>query len=464
MDGVSQQQSSSSGATFSGRFFCLCYTNRSKIDHGDVEVIPIGLPSDDADGSLNYCCPSVVVSVARSRPRPLDPPLVRKHFGRNVLAGEYLLALLCFADWDNFSVASFVWPSNIVALFMDDTATNDLCREAVAHPLSTSPYGQSCLSKVILFHLCANHLGIFDSFDKKSFFSRGESTQEIAHLLSQLSAIRVNSDENCVQRTASRVGADYQATLPVLQELQNQEEDGIHESSSRCYSYRECNAKKFEDKLMVQYLGSVQELRERFLSPGHLVEIPISVGETAAHVEKYSQEPIKGYAPKHFDSFALNNALVELRCLKKKSVTAFGFVKECRPAVITAHCDTDSDSLKSMEEGTWDNPMSVTAVVDEDDCSDDDEWSESISLLVKLENGNVKVPFKLCRSFLLPVDQALDILYATQFDLKLALKRVRKVLRALTTSADDTIDSWTADCFCAKEIDAFYLAFQRYGK
>lgn len=453
------QQASDADALspFTGRFFCLCYNNRAKFDRGDVEVVPISLPflegwSNVGDRS-NY--PTVVMSVARNRLRPLDPPLVRKHCGSNVVAGEYLLALMCFADWDNYSASTFVWPWNIVALFTDASATNNLCRRAVLHPLRASPHGKSYLSKVILFLLCANHLGILDSFDEELFSSRGECSQEVVHLLTQLSAISVNDDENCVQRTASRVGADYQAALPALQSFEK--EDSVSESTYRCYSYRECQASKFDDKLMVKYLGSVQDIRERYLSPGHLVEIPRAVEAAAAHIKKYSAEPMKSCEPKYFDHAALNLGLLELRCVQQKSVTVFGFVKESK-----VDSTVTESSMKSIDE-SCESPSSAKTGSDEEICSEDELSDSSASMvIVKLETHEVKVPSKLCRSFLLPVDHALDILYSSQFDLDLALQRVRQVQEELSASIDDTVDGWTTDCFCAKEVAAFYLAFQRY--
>ena len=415
------------------KIFCLCYNNRTRSDGlgSDVEVMPVCLPSLEWTSGQDQYRKSMV-RVARSRLVPLDPPLVKKHCGDNTLARDYLLALMCFADWDDFSASTFVWPASMVAMFSDPAATNALCRRAMEHPLSKTPYGKKHRSKVILFVLCSERLGIAEDFIE-SDFQNLRSTPEICHLLSQLSSICVDKEENCVQRTSSRVGDDYQVDVPPF-ECPPSRKTVAFTITNRCYSGKESS--KVSDSEIRAYLGSVQALKEKNLTAGHLVEFPTAVEDACLAYEQFRKQfPADHYSPRHCQILSLNRGLADMRRVKKKG-TSFGFVEKC--SIFTPDIEAEDDAPTA-------------------------ESSFKLEMVdIKAELRDYQVPLRLCRILFMPMDQALQILYENRFDISSALLRVSEELSSLNQRLSNPNSEWISGFLLESEIKPFFAALQRY--
>lgn len=397
LDGATLSKSHSS-KTYRGHFFCLCYSSRQRSDRSYyIDVIPIAVP-DDNHNALPLEKESNLLTVCRARMMPLDPPLIHRHCGKDFLTRDYLLSLLCFADWDNYSAASYIWPKKIHSLFTSRQKNRELCEKAVNHPFRYSKQGRSSRSKIFLFVLCCEHIGLSSRISPA-----GVCCEETLVLLSQLSTMCVDEDENHVLRTASRIGKDYQVILPPM--LLTPTEEDSQQPSSKCYSYLQVPP-RFTDSNFQMYFKYVQKLREKNLQAGQLIEAPISPKDF---------EDVIGQETS-LTSQNLAICFSRFRSEHRKHTSHF-VVREVSHAlkndVINLQPSTSiATSSNSTSASNAHNPP-----------------RSGIILHLIGEVGDIDVPIEYCRTLSLPFDEALKILYNCSFDVATAVTIVTNLIK-----------------------------------
>jgi hypothetical protein len=119
---------------------------------------------------------------------------------------DFCIALLNFAEWDDFSRPSYVWPFFIRTLIFEydrwsiwiKNIQNDFLLSKVLHR-----------SKLYLLALCLEHIGAADQYDFK-YVDESKLTDSICSLIEGIREVTDIEDEEAIRRSSSRFGSEFQ--------------------------------------------------------------------------------------------------------------------------------------------------------------------------------------------------------------------------------------------------------------
>lgn len=237
---------------------CLWYGNSTTNPDDMVDVLPIKV----YDSSENIKLPktTALLKVKRRNLIPLEPELLRKQC-TNEDAKQFSLALLDFAEYDDYSRDSYLWPGFIVTLLENPRA----CQSWIADARSLKVASQFKEdSKLFLYYLSAKLMGEYDDPMQEG---EEEDNDNLKYLLNMTNSLVDNTSKD-FKRSSSRYGEEYQALLPSLDERSDDDEN----PSSIAFI-----ADKVSDDVLDEYMKVVHALRIRHVSCGHIIEAPPAI-------------------------------------------------------------------------------------------------------------------------------------------------------------------------------------------
>jgi hypothetical protein len=250
-----------------------------------------------------------MVHVRRSALQPLDVDLVKAKYSAEQegdVHRNFLIALVQFAEWDYPQRESYLWPDFVLHLMTDAAAREDYLTVAVQHPLNT---GARPLSEVLLFLLCAEHIGVLEEWDDAAFLERREAADSILYLLESLDEFRTTDEE--VYRPFCRVADCFQvdpaqyASGPVVAEAPTGSSSvtAIDLCSDTASSAAETAAAGVSEPSLVfepsvaedlakieTFFGEVELLRQEHLRVNQVIEAPLNVEAFGRAWETFLQE------------------------------------------------------------------------------------------------------------------------------------------------------------------------------
>lgn len=427
-----------------------------------------------------------MVHVRRSALQPLDDDLVRTKYStrhESDVVRHYMIALVQFAEWDYPQRESYVWPEFALRLMTDPNARDEFLDTAVRHPLNT---GARPLSEVILFLLCAEHIGGLEEWDDAAFLQRGQAADSVVYLLESLNEFRTT--EEAMYRPFCRVADCFQvdpshyavatpaptATAAAAAPLPSSSIviDLCSDSGSTTAEELERSAPDLGAKpafvpssegRINAYLGEVELLRQQYVRPHQVVEAPLDVDVFVRNLEGFlrdrGQAVVYGESPKeqyrriwqlgHFiaHSRRLNRRYTSLCTVKYVVTPSTGSpgVDAARPVAFSSNTGTPPASaattlVPSPTKVAGTSPADVEAAVLDKAAMLLASSAEALgisapspaprerSLIVHYGQQEVKVPIKYCRLLCVPEDLALEILHECGGDTVIALQRVAELL------------------------------------
>ncbi len=154
--------------------------------------------------------------VSRCRLIPLDDRVITRYCSPCIFK-DFLLALQDFAEWDDALRDSYQWPQFIVNMIKSGFET--WVEKALDHPVSH--YFGQLRAKLLLFCLCASHVGIQDEYVFKSNSTSGEidASSQFICLLGDVMELERNVTESCeITRAESRIGCNYQVDALICED------------------------------------------------------------------------------------------------------------------------------------------------------------------------------------------------------------------------------------------------------
>ena len=281
---------------------CLWYGGTAK-HNSIIKVQPIGQAVDPdegessaaAEGKKNYDSLSDLISVKRSALVPLDEEILYSRC-KNTTHRDFGLALLLFAEWDDYARDSYVWPDFISRLIGSRNGLECWFKMSNMHPLANRAGTQENRVKYYFFLLCAEHRGITGEYMATDRFIRGERVDscslEVLDLITHISRQKLGT---CDTRSTSRSGKQYQAVITSKISKDGARQDVNPDASSGSLpiwqpdQLTEDSVQKFLTAVMAERLASVRV--------GQLLEAP-----TAEWIRQRSTGQTNGSPCSGFDA------------------------------------------------------------------------------------------------------------------------------------------------------------------
>jgi hypothetical protein len=238
---------------------CLWYGNSTTSPDDIVDVLPIKVHDQHENTKLPKT--TSLLKVKRKNLIPLEPEILRKQCS-NEDTKQFSLALIDFAEYDDYSRDSYLWPEFIVSLLESPRACHAWIADA--RSLKVAPQFNE-ESKLFLFYLSAKLMGEYDD-DIMQEKEEDNNNDNLKYLFDMIYSLVDNTSKD-FKRSSSRYGEEYQAALPTLDPQQNEEEN-----QSLAFI-----ADKLSDEILDEYLKVVHALRMRHVACGHIIEAPPAI-------------------------------------------------------------------------------------------------------------------------------------------------------------------------------------------
>jgi len=194
---------------------CLWYggTNR----HSSlVTVLPIGMPLEAAAAAKSSSSSNPEeLEVKRSLLLPLDEEVLHSRCSDSLLR-DFGLALVLFAEWDDYARDSYVWPEFIARVMGSKVSLDCWFKMSSMHPLANRSGTQESRVHFFFFLLCAEQRGLNGEYMATDRFVRGERqdscSREVLDLVTRISEL-ASSHSGLATRNTSRAGKQYQAGM-----------------------------------------------------------------------------------------------------------------------------------------------------------------------------------------------------------------------------------------------------------
>jgi len=280
----------------------------------------------------------------RCQLQPLDSEVLKQL--KPSVENQFIAALLDFSEWDDYNRDTYLWPESISKLLMDKVLLQRFFDKAEHHILRLS--GRP-LTDVFLFLLLAERLGYIEYFDDyvDEYVLNGQCTMEVSQLFEYIKSIK--EDLTSTTRRSCRVGDDYQAAVEESSELSQTIIDSrrLLVTPVDVSLPDECFSRDAVDS----FLGSVQLLRERYVSVDQLIEAPHDIDLFRSRLTSY-QASIES---PHADNYS--SPLMRYRRLK----TLEGFIASSRR---TGYALTSLSTVKRVVQSPADRELQFDSQVD----------------------------------------------------------------------------------------------------